>query len=360
MKPEIDALFVHYHSGPWLADAVRALREDWAASGLAGRIVVVDNGSTPGERAGFSALDVTLLEAGSNLGFAAAVNLGVAATTAPHLLLVNPDVQVAQGCCRALLQALAHGAAVAGPRFFWDDAHHFQLPPTEPLEAGYRMLRMAGERNQGCLRLARQRWRQHARRIWRTTQPVDCFSLSGALLAIQRAAWSAVGPFDESFFMYYEETDWLQRVRRHGLSARFVPEAQAVHYCARSTPEAEAAGRHMRASEQLFFDRRFGKIGHRLLQRGAAWLPATAGPALPVWDPQTQALARPGEGEVWVEVSPRAEGFPAAGHLWRPEQGTTWRMPDATWRTLTAGPYVLMMADQAGREFHPHAFTKSA
>lgn len=360
MNPVVEAIFVHYFSGPWLAASVRALREDWAASGITGRIVVVDNGSTPEERAGMAALDATLLAAGSNSGFAAGVNRGMAATSAPLILLVNPDVQVMPGSCRALFQALEKGASVAGPRLFWDAARHFHLPPTEPLDAGYRLLRLAGTRQQSCQRLARQRWRRHARRLWCATQPIDCFSLSGALLAIRREAWSAVGPFDASYFMYYEETDWLQRVRRRGLAARFVPEAQAIHYFARSTSDRVAAGRHMRDSEQRFFERRFGKIGHRLLQRGASWIPAAAMPALPPWDARTQVLARPCAGEVWVEVSPCAGGLPAAGHLWRPEEGTYWRMPEATWRTLTAGTYTLMMTDQTGREYHAHAFHKSA
>ena len=63
-----------------------------------------------------------------------------------------------------------------------------------------------------------------------TTRPFGRSSwLSGAALLVRRAAADEVGLFDESFFMFSEEVDWLTRFRRAGWSVLFYPEAEVVH-----------------------------------------------------------------------------------------------------------------------------------
>ena len=52
---------------------------------------------------------------------------------------------------------------------------------------------------------------------------------SGAILAVAARARAVVGDWDESFFLYMEEVDYLRRVREHGFSVAYVPQAQAVH-----------------------------------------------------------------------------------------------------------------------------------
>jgi len=52
---------------------------------------------------------------------------------------------------------------------------------------------------------------------------------TGAILAVAARARGAVGDWDESFFLYMEEVDYLRRVRECGLSVAYVPQAQAVH-----------------------------------------------------------------------------------------------------------------------------------
>jgi GT2 family glycosyltransferase len=52
---------------------------------------------------------------------------------------------------------------------------------------------------------------------------------TGALLFIRRAAFEDVGPLDEQFFMYWEETDWLERARAKGWQLVYTPAVGAVH-----------------------------------------------------------------------------------------------------------------------------------
>jgi GT2 family glycosyltransferase len=53
--------------------------------------------------------------------------------------------------------------------------------------------------------------------------------MHGAALMVRREAADAVGLFDEDFFMFSEETDWIYRFRQAGWSAAFVAEAEVVH-----------------------------------------------------------------------------------------------------------------------------------
>ena len=51
----------------------------------------------------------------------------------------------------------------------------------------------------------------------------------GSAFLVRRDACEAVGLFDESFFLFSEETDWFYRFHRAGWTIWFIPEAQAVH-----------------------------------------------------------------------------------------------------------------------------------
>ncbi|MBV8200259.1 MAG: glycosyltransferase, partial [Acidobacteria bacterium] len=233
-------VLVHYHTPRLAAAAVGALQRDLAsgpgaAAGLDVEWLLVDNGSDAAGRELLASLPLRLLEPGRNLGYAGGVNLGVASSRAELVLLMNPDVLVLPGCAAALVDCLRAGAAAAGPRFFWDSGRRLLLPPAERRGRGSELLAvLAASRGGGWAERARRRSRRHCRRHWLAAAPLPSHSLSGSLLAVRRAAWERVGGFDEGFRLYFEETDWLLRLRRAGLPARFVPAAEAVHLYGRS------------------------------------------------------------------------------------------------------------------------------
>src|SRR5690606_23756740 len=54
--------------------------------------------------------------------------------------------------------------------------------------------------------------------------------VTGALFALRRSLWEAIGPFDEGFYpAYYEETDYCYRARQAGYEIGYVPAVQGVH-----------------------------------------------------------------------------------------------------------------------------------
>jgi GT2 family glycosyltransferase len=59
--------------------------------------------------------------------------------------------------------------------------------------------------------------------------PREAEFLMGACLLVRRGAIDEVGPLDESFFLFSEETDWCYRFRQAGWKVLFAPEAEVVH-----------------------------------------------------------------------------------------------------------------------------------
>ena len=309
-------ILVHYHTPDLAAEAVEALRADVSDA----EWIVVDNGSDDRGRAVLESLPVRRIDPGANLGYAGGVNLGVANSTAEAVIVMNPDVLVLPGCVPALIDRLKSGAAVAGPAFYWDRTRRMLLPPAE-------------ERGRWAeLRRSRDRWRRHARRHWEAKAPIQSHSLSGSLLAIRRDAWDRVGPFDEGFRLYFEETDWLLRAKRLGLRSEYVPGAEAIHLFNRSAIQEPRSHQWFEESARRFRRLHYGAWFSRLLERRKGQ-PA---PDLPVL---SEIRIEPGQ---WVEVSPNPEGFPAATE--RITEPGIWKPPGLE------GSWIVQVTDGQGRE----------
>ena len=354
---DLAIVLVHYRTPALLADAVRALLRDLATSRLSAEIVVVDNGSEPADRAAWHELPLRRIDPGANLGYAGGVRRGVEACAAECIVAMNPDVLVVEGCLGHLHAELERGAAAAGPQFFWDGELRFLLPPTEARSATAELRAALARRFPGVpvfAGAARRAWRRHARRHWEAAEPFVSPALSGALIAFRREAWTAIGPFDEAFRLYFEETDWLLRLAAAGLESRFVPAARAVHLYAQSSSHEPRATAWFGEAERLFRRRHLGRSVTRLLAALGAAPPRRTDSARGSVAPPAISLAalstpRP---PAWVEIALASGGFPAAGERLSALAGG-WQMPDEIWRRLPPGELWIRGVDRRGRESAP-------
>lgn len=305
--PTITAVIVHYRTPDFLAASVEALQADARDADLRVRIIVVDNGAasaSPEERLDTGRLGTCVIEPPSNLGYAGGINLGARAPAGDVLLLMNADVIVVPGCLRALVEALRE-ADIAGPRLFWDRGGRLMLPPQQVRTRSAELDAVCAERSKLWGRSYRRRWRRRARAFWSAREPMACFELTGALLAMRADCWRRVGPFDEGFRLYFEETDWLLRARAIGARAVLAPAARAVHAYDQSAQREPRAQRWFDESMKRFRRRRYG-----------AWFAALLGliERLPrrFADPPPLPDA-PLAGEAWIEVTTLPLGVPAAG-----------------------------------------------
>jgi GT2 family glycosyltransferase len=63
----------------------------------------------------------------------------------------------------------------------------------------------------------------------------------GAAILIRRDAWQQVGPIDEDYFMYFEETDWCRRAAEIGWLTYYLPDARLIHFEGKSSEQVIAA-----------------------------------------------------------------------------------------------------------------------
>ncbi len=348
-----------------MARAVDAIREDLAHCRRTGDILIVDNGSTDAEKALLRSLPVRCLDSGRNAGYAAALNIGIANTRADHLFLMNPDVFVRPGCVAALSRALETGAAAAGPLFFWDEEKQFLLPPTEERTTIAELAAVLARRGDSAAFRARRRWRRHAHRHWMSREPIRSYCLSGALLAVKRAAMTSIGPFDEGFQLYFEEQDWLTRLQRSGLVSLYVPAAEAVHLFNQSAANEESAREWEYESAKRYADKHSPKWSARLI----SWLQSrqhrTHGtePAEISGFPPTLAIDSVDEGDetpVWVEISNLERGYPAAAARVYAGAHKSWSLCDGVLDHMTPGEYFLTVCSAAGRELFRGSFRRPA
>lgn len=197
-------------------------REPW-------HLVVADNASSD------DSVDVvrrtvpgaTVVEMGRNAGYAAGVNAAVAAAP-PHtaVLVLNADVRLDPGCVPTLRQALEQpGTGIAVPRLVDAQGRLIASMRREPTVLRAVAGALVGARHAG----------RHPRlgevvtdeRAYDEAAVVDW--AEGSTQLVSRECWERCGPWDESFFLYSEETDFDLRARDAGFATRYVPTATATH-----------------------------------------------------------------------------------------------------------------------------------
>ncbi len=302
----VDLLFVlvHYRTPERLRVAVDEAEAELGRLGLEAEVIVVDNSGD----AELNRQKCTVLNPGYNSGYAAAANLAIRSRRSRYVVLANPDVTMEPGALGLLLaECRDHGAV--GPAFHWDRERRLQLPPTEDLGARWWERLAAGVSPKASEEMVRRRWRAHARRHWSASAPIESRHLSGALLLFARDALAQVGPLDESYQLYFEETDWLRRAAELGIRTAYVPQAKALHTFDLSAGSEPKAQQWFAQSEALY-RKRYGLHGLRAHAPVASSAEQSAESNLAV---TLESLLVPeGCSGLWIELSGSATGFPAA------------------------------------------------
>ncbi|MBW3608606.1 MAG: glycosyltransferase family 2 protein [Actinobacteria bacterium] len=245
---------VTYQSHDAIGPCIDALAE------CVNSIVVVDNASGDGTaslvRERYPTVEV--IANADNVGFARAVNQGIARTHHDTLMLVNPDCVLAAGTAHALSEHLHRhpDVGIAAPRLLDSagdvvvSAHRFET-----------LVSVFASRFGGSLVLSRVRGRVS----WGTRratyaavgagdqEAVTVDWASGACLAIRGALLDRLGGLDEGYFMYYEDEDFCLQARREGASVAYLPGVTAQHVGGASSSDAAALWPWLYASMLRFF-----------------------------------------------------------------------------------------------------------
>jgi N-acetylglucosaminyl-diphospho-decaprenol L-rhamnosyltransferase len=223
---KVAAVIVNYNAGHHLVACVRSLR----AEGV-DEIVVADNGSSDGSMDDLAGVDpgVVLVPTGGNLGFGTGANRGAAhvGRDAGALLICNPDLVVEAGSVTSLVEALERdrGLGIVGPRIENVDGTVYPSPRIFPglFDAfGHAFFSFVKKDNPFT-----RRYRMLG--VDRSQPSADVGWVSGSCFLARRSTWDQLQGFDESYFMYAEDTDLCWRAHRAGWRIGFEPAARIVH-----------------------------------------------------------------------------------------------------------------------------------
>ena len=224
------AVVVNYNAGPALVDCVGSV----LAQDPVPQLVVVDNASTDGSLDGLrqAHAGVRIVQSGGNLGYARAANLGIAATDAPVVAVLNPDTVLGPGTGRALAARFAADAdlGAAGPRLHNQDGTVYPSARKIPSivdAVGHGLLFFVWPTNPFTGRY-RETGADPAR-------PRDVDWVSGAAVWLRREALDDIGGWDERYFMYVEDVDLCWRLRRAGWQVAYEPAGTVEHLLGVST-----------------------------------------------------------------------------------------------------------------------------
>ncbi|MBS1846354.1 MAG: glycosyltransferase family 2 protein [Actinobacteria bacterium] len=226
-------------------------------------LFVVDNGSRDGTLALLRERGVRHLALPRNVGFAAAMNRGVAETKAPFVLGLNADTVVVPGAIGTLLAALSADPDLGGvqPRILQLGAGgSTDISSARLYSAGMALTADGRAIETGAGEAQVDQWLR-AREI---------FGVCGAAFLMRRSLFTEVGGYDESYVSFYEDVDLNVRARIAGWRFAYVPDAVVWHVG--------------NASWQAGFDRP-GAENARLVARNrlvtqAKFMPASATPRI--------------------------------------------------------------------------------
>jgi N-acetylglucosaminyl-diphospho-decaprenol L-rhamnosyltransferase len=225
-------------------------------------VVLADNGSTDGapeQAAGRPG--VSIVRTPGNIGYGAAANIGAAARTGEWIVIANPDINWRPGALDALLAATDRwpSAGAFGPAIVTPDGALY--PSARALPS---LTRGIGHALAGWWWPSNP-WTAAYRNEREDPHEGSTGWLSGSCLLLRRKAFEAVGGFDPSYFMYFEDVDLAARLTAAGWPSVYVPSAVVCH-----------TGGHATARTPALMQRAHHRSAYRYLARaypGWRWLP---------------------------------------------------------------------------------------
>ena len=240
---EISVVIVNWNTKKLLLDCLASVFE--TVNNIPKEIWVVDNASSDGsvEAVRKKYPSVHIIQNQKNMGFAAANNQAFSKIQGRYALLLNTDTVLKEGAVETIYNFMKHNPYVGmacGQLLNRDGSRQnsfANFPSVTSLLFGETMVQLFAPKRYPSKRLA-------------NSCPMEIDSCIGACMMVRREAMEAVGWLDESFFFFFEETDWARRMKRAGWKVYLVPSARIFHL------QGQSVGHNIR-SRVLFYRSRY-------------------------------------------------------------------------------------------------------
>ena len=247
---ELAIIIVNYHSHQLVKACVDSLQACCADNY---KVIVVDN-SEPTEKSKLEneLPDIAILPAGSNIGFAAACNVGINHAkdlNMDYYLLLNPDTRAEADFIKPMLNAmrLNPGLGMISPKILKDDKE--------------RGLWFAP----GKINWWRGKIGHDNATISSDKGMITAEFLTGCVMLLRASAVAEVGLMEEKYFLYFEDTDYSLAFRNAGWDLAYLPESEILHAPSSTTGYLSELYLYYFARNQILFMKKWAKLYHLLV-----------------------------------------------------------------------------------------------
>jgi GT2 family glycosyltransferase len=243
-NPLISIVTLTWNTTEVTCDFLHSLNENGTYSNM--EVIVVDNGSREDPTAIFKAIypDVKVICNGRNLGFTGGNNVGIRAAKGDFLFIVNNDTEFTPGLLEGLLEIFEQfpDAGIVSPKF-----HYFFHKGTIEY-AGYNTVNIFTGRNGmvGC----REKDEGQYNEVKETN-----YAHGGGMM-VPRKIIDEVGGLPEEFFIYYEEFDWCEQIKRKGYKVYYQPKSLIYHKESMTTGKESAFKAFYHTKNRILYMRR--------------------------------------------------------------------------------------------------------
>ncbi len=215
--PKVSIVTLNWNTTVITQDFLRSVNEFCNYPNL--ELIIVDNGSETDPTVAFTQIypQAKILRNKNNLGFAAGMNVGIREASGDYLFIVNNDTEFTPFLLEGLLQTFDQrkDAGVVSPKF-----HYYYHKGTVEY-AGYNKVNVITGRNGmiGCKEPDTGKYNELKETPY----------AHGGAMMIPRTIIETVGLMPEVFFLYYEEFDWCEQIKRKGYKVYYQPASLIYH-----------------------------------------------------------------------------------------------------------------------------------
>lgn len=249
----VSIIIVSYNTAALLDACLKSVRKCGTQSF---EVIVIDNNSTDGSgtmvRERYP--EVKFVASKTNLGYSAAINLGVSISSGHYLLLLNSDAELSCGAVDSLISVFVTKpkVGVCGPKLLNPDGSLQQS--IAPYPNSYDLLATF----LGAF-LNKRKPKQSVPSHPNITSRVSGW-LTGACILTTREVWQRVGKLDEKFFFMLEDVDWNLRLNKAGYETWYSPETTVLHRLGASRrnhcEELDVLLKKSNVSQKLYYARK--------------------------------------------------------------------------------------------------------
>jgi hypothetical protein len=253
-QPLISIITVNYNGLDYTTELLNSIRK-LSYPNL--EIWVVDNASrdNPQPFLAKNYPEVQFIRSDKNLGFAGGNNLAVQQAQGDLLFFINNDAEITEGCLDRLVSLFEHNPylGIASPLICYFN---------ESKNAEADLIQYAGMTQMNPLTARNSTIGEKTRDRGQYTEALPTAYAHGAAMMISRKATEKVGLMFDNFFLYYEELDWCERIRKAGFEIYVEPRARIYHKESATVGAASTLKTHYINRNRIYFMRRnYGGLG---------------------------------------------------------------------------------------------------